>query len=72
MTAPGIYTDRINRLYDVTFVNGAEKLSGAGGGGSVVFLVHTEDRPALLCALDRVGRNDGLVKFPGGDANRES
>jgi galactokinase/mevalonate kinase-like predicted kinase len=42
MTAPGNSTDRIDRVYDVTFVNDAlaGKVSGAGDGGFVVFLAH--------------------------------
>jgi D-glycero-alpha-D-manno-heptose-7-phosphate kinase len=65
MTAPGISTDRINRLYDVTFDNDAlaGKVSGAGDGGFVMFLAHPEDGLGLLCALGTAGGTAGSVKF---------
>jgi galactokinase/mevalonate kinase-like predicted kinase len=64
MTTPGISTDRIDRLYD-TFVNGAlaGKVSRAGGGAFVMFLVHPEARLGLLCALNTAGGSAGSVKF---------
>jgi D-glycero-alpha-D-manno-heptose-7-phosphate kinase len=57
MTAPGISTDRIDQLYDVAIANGAlgGKVSGAGGGGYIMFLVHPEDRLGLLGALNATG-----------------
>ena len=65
MTAPGISTDRIDRLYDVAVANGAlaGKVSGAGGGGFVVFLVNPEDRLGLLNALNANGGIAEPVKF---------
>jgi D-glycero-alpha-D-manno-heptose-7-phosphate kinase len=65
MTAPGISTDRIDQLYDVAFSNGAlaGKVSGAGGGGFVMFIVHPEDRPGLIDALNAGGGVAGPVKF---------
>jgi D-glycero-alpha-D-manno-heptose-7-phosphate kinase len=65
MTAAGISTDRIDRLYDVAFGSGAlaGKVSGAGGGGFVMFLVHPEDRLGLLDALNAAGGSAGAVKF---------
>jgi D-glycero-alpha-D-manno-heptose-7-phosphate kinase len=65
MTAPGISTDRIDQLYDVAVANGAlaGKVSGAGGGGFVMFLVHPEDRLGLLNALNVAGGTAGSVKF---------
>ena len=65
MTAPGISTDRIDQLYDVAVANGAlaGKVSGAGGGGFVVFLVHPEDRLGLLNALNANGGIAEPVKF---------
>ena len=65
MTAPGISTDRIDQLYDVAVANGAlaGKVSGAGGGGFVMFLVHPEDRLGLLNALNATGGIAGPVKF---------
>jgi D-glycero-alpha-D-manno-heptose-7-phosphate kinase len=64
MTAPGISTDRIDQLYDVAVANGAlaGKVSGAGGGGFVMFLVHPEDRLGLLDALNAAGGIAGAVK----------
>jgi D-glycero-alpha-D-manno-heptose-7-phosphate kinase len=65
MSAPGISTDRIDRLCDVAFASGAlaEKVSGAGGGGFVMFLVQPEDRLGLLDALNAAGGSAGPVKF---------
>jgi D-glycero-alpha-D-manno-heptose-7-phosphate kinase len=65
MTAPGISTDRIDQLYDVAVANGAlaGKVSGAGGGGFVMFLVNPEDRLGLLDALNAAGGIAGPVKF---------
>jgi len=65
MTAPGISTDRIDQLYDAAIANGAlaGKVSGAGGGGFVMFLVHPEDRRGLLDALNAGGGIAGPVKF---------
>ncbi len=65
MTATGISTDRIERLYDVAVANGAlaGKVSGAGGGGFVMFLVHPEDRRGLLDALNGAGGSAEPVKF---------
>jgi D-glycero-alpha-D-manno-heptose-7-phosphate kinase len=64
-TAPGISTDRIDQLYDVAFANGAlaGKVSGAGGGGFVMFIVHPEDRLGLIDALNAAGGSAGPVKF---------
>jgi D-glycero-alpha-D-manno-heptose-7-phosphate kinase len=65
MTAPGVSTDRIDQLCDVAFANGAlaGKVSGAGGGGFVMFLVHPEDRLGLLDALNAAGGSAVPVKF---------
>ena len=65
MTAPGISTDRIDQLYDAAFTNGAlaGKVSGAGGGGFVMFLVHPEDRLGLVNALNAAGGSAGSAKF---------
>jgi D-glycero-alpha-D-manno-heptose-7-phosphate kinase len=65
MTAPGISTDHIDPLYDDAFAEGAlaGKVSGTGGDGFVVFLVHPEDRLVLLCELNTAGDSAGPVKF---------
>ena len=65
MTAPGISTERIGQLFDLAIGNGAlaGKVSGAGGGGFVMFIVHPEDRLAVVRALNDVGGNAGPVKF---------
>ena len=65
MTEAGITTDRIDRLYDVALTNGAlaGKVSGAGGGGFVMFIVHPEDRLGLIDALNAAGGSAGPVKF---------
>jgi D-glycero-alpha-D-manno-heptose-7-phosphate kinase len=65
MTAPGISTDQIDHLYEVAMANGAlaGKVSGAGGGGFVMFLVHPEDRRGLLGALNAAGGVADAVKF---------
>ena len=65
MTAPGISTDKIDQLCEVAFANGAlaGKVSGAGGGGFVMFIVDPEDRLDLLEALNAAGGVAGPVKF---------
>jgi galactokinase/mevalonate kinase-like predicted kinase len=65
MTAPGISTDRIDRLYDITFVSAAltGKVAGAVGGRFVMFLARSEDRPELLRALNTAGGSPGSIKF---------
>lgn len=65
LTAADISTDRIDQLYDVALGNGAlaGKVSGAGGGGFVMFIVPPEDRLGLLDALNAAGGNAGPVKF---------
>jgi D-glycero-alpha-D-manno-heptose-7-phosphate kinase len=65
MTAPGISTDRIDQLYELARVNGAlaGKVSGAGGGGFIMFVVHPEDRLGLLDALNAAGGRASPAKF---------
>lgn len=52
-TAVGITTDEINRVHQVAMAAGAwsGKVSGAGGGGFLFFMVPPELRPQLLRAL---------------------
>ena len=65
MTASGISTDRIDELYNVACDNGAlaGKVSGAGGGGFIMFIVHPEDRLGLLDALNAAGGRASPAKF---------
>lgn len=64
MTAPGISTDRIDQLYDVTFVNGvpAGTVSRAGGG-FVAFLRPPKARLGFLCAPGTAGGSVEAKKF---------
>jgi D-glycero-alpha-D-manno-heptose-7-phosphate kinase len=57
MTAGGISNERIDRLHRLAREYGAlaGKLSGAGGGGFLMFLVRPEDRLGLITALERAG-----------------
>jgi D-glycero-alpha-D-manno-heptose-7-phosphate kinase len=52
-TASGITNDEINRIYEVALSAGAlsGKVSGAGGGGFLFFMVPPERRPRVLAAL---------------------
>jgi D-glycero-alpha-D-manno-heptose-7-phosphate kinase len=65
LTASNISTDRIDRLCNVAFSCGAlaGKVSGAGGGGFVVFIVPPEDRSEVIKALDAAGGKASPVKF---------
>lgn len=70
-TAPttGIATDRIVELQRIGTGAGAKasKVSGAGGGGFLMFLTAPEDRQCLIQALNRAGNDAGSqatgVKF---------
>jgi len=65
MTASGVSNERIDKLCNVAFTNGAlaGKVSGAGGGGFLMFIVSPEDRLRLITALDAAGGEAGPVKF---------
>jgi D-glycero-alpha-D-manno-heptose-7-phosphate kinase len=56
-TASGISTGRIESLYDLAFANGAigGKVSGAGGGGFMMFIVPPDRRIDVVRALNRAG-----------------
>jgi len=56
-TAPGISTGRIEALYNTAFANGATggKVSGAGGGGFMMFLVPPNRRYQVVRALNEAG-----------------
>jgi len=56
-TAPGISTGRIETLYELAFASGAigGKVSGAGGGGFMMFLVPPDRRYQVVRALNEAG-----------------
>ena len=56
-TASGISTAVIETLYDVAFAHGATggKVSGAGGGGFMMFLAPPERRTGIIRALNAAG-----------------
>jgi D-glycero-alpha-D-manno-heptose-7-phosphate kinase len=64
-TASAIATPEIDTLYDVARANGAlaGKVSGAGGGGFMFFIVRPEDRFGLSEALRKAGGDAGFVKL---------
>jgi D-glycero-alpha-D-manno-heptose-7-phosphate kinase len=65
LTASGISTERIDRLYDIAFAHGAlaGKVSGAGGGGFMMFIVNPENRLELVEALNLASGSAMPVKF---------
>lgn len=64
-TARGISTDLIDNLYDTAMGHGAiaGKVSGAGGGGFMMFLVPPDSRTELIAALKRDGADATAVQF---------
>jgi D-glycero-alpha-D-manno-heptose-7-phosphate kinase len=64
-TAAGVSNDHVDNLCKVAFAHGAlaGKLSGAGGGGFLMFIVHPEDRLELIDGLNRAGGAAGQVKL---------
>jgi D-glycero-alpha-D-manno-heptose-7-phosphate kinase len=58
-TASGISTGRIEEMYERAFAHGAVggKVSGAGGGGFMMFLVPPHRRIAVVRALNEAGGN---------------
>ena len=56
-TASGISSDRIEGLYDLAFAHGAigGKVSGAGGGGFMMFIVPPDRRIGVVRALNSAG-----------------
>jgi D-glycero-alpha-D-manno-heptose-7-phosphate kinase len=65
LTAAGVSTQHIERLHEVAFASGAlaGKVSGAGGGGFLMFIVPPEDRLGLMTALNAAGGEAGAVKL---------
>jgi D-glycero-alpha-D-manno-heptose-7-phosphate kinase len=64
-TAPGITNERIDALEHTAREAGAigAKVSGAGGGGFMMFVVPTERRFRLITALAELGASAYPVKF---------
>ncbi len=66
-TAGAIATDEIDRLYTLALTSGAlgGKVSGAGGGGFMMFVVPPEDRLRLVQSLREARAEAGFVKLTG-------
>lgn len=64
-TAKGITNETLETLMSTALSNGAlaGKVSGAGGGGFMFFLVHPENRFRLIKALNAAGATASPVKF---------
>ena len=64
-TAASVSNPFIDTLYGVARANGARagKISGAGGGGFMMFIVDPEDKPRLVRELQRAGGVPDKVVF---------
>ena len=64
-TASGVSTDHIEEVRKIAFANGAlaGKVSGAGGGGFMMFIVPPERRVSIIRALNDVGAPSSGVQF---------
>ncbi|MGE4373471.1 MAG: hypothetical protein AB7E29_11370 [Xanthobacter sp.] len=64
-TAAGVTNDVVNELYDAAMAAGAwaGKVSGAGGGGFLMFLTDPENSYQLIQALNEAGGKASSVKF---------
>lgn len=64
-TASGVTNERIDQLFDIALGKGAYagKVSGAGGGGFIMFLVRAEDRIDVIEGLNAAGAIASPVKF---------
>jgi D-glycero-alpha-D-manno-heptose-7-phosphate kinase len=64
-TAQGISTTQIEALYDLALANGAlgGKVSGAGGGGFMMFIVPPQHRVDVIAALNGTGATARAVHF---------
>jgi D-glycero-alpha-D-manno-heptose-7-phosphate kinase len=69
-TAKGIVNETIRALYDLAMANGAwgGKVSGAGGGGFMMFLTDPENRYRLASAIRAAGVDAHPVHFVDGGA----
>ena len=65
MTACGISSPLINSLYATAMAHGAwaGKVSGAGGGGFMMFVTDPENRYRLIAAIRATGADAGAVHF---------
>jgi D-glycero-alpha-D-manno-heptose-7-phosphate kinase len=65
LTATGVATEEIDRFCNIAAAHGAMagKISGAGGGGFLMFVIPPEDRLGLITALNAAGGIAGPVKF---------
>jgi D-glycero-alpha-D-manno-heptose-7-phosphate kinase len=64
-TAKGIATEAVDRLFDIGMAEGAwgGKVSGAGGGGFLMFCTDPENRYQLIAALNAAGGQASSIKF---------
>jgi D-glycero-alpha-D-manno-heptose-7-phosphate kinase len=67
-TSQKVSNKLIERQWTVGHQNGAKagKVSGAGGGGYMMFLVDPDARPQLLRALQSAGGRPDIVSFSSG------
>ena len=65
ITARSVSNSAIEKLYEVGRANGAKagKISGAGGGGFMMFIVDPQDKPRLVRELQAVGGVPDKVVF---------
>ena len=65
MTASGITTPLVDQLFELAMREGAwgGKVSGAGGGGFLMFCIDPENRYRLTSALNEAGGVASAVKF---------
>lgn len=64
-TAAAVTNSHLDKLYSVGLQAGAlgGKVSGAGGGGYMMFIVRPEDRFSLISSLNAAGAQANPVKF---------
>ncbi len=71
-TASGVATDAVDRLFDLAIREGAwgGKVSGAGGGGFLMFFTDPENRYHLISTLNAAGgqASSAKVTFEGAEA----
>jgi len=71
-TATGVATEAVERLFDLALKEGAwgGKVSGAGGGGFLMFITDPENRHHLISTLNAAGGQASSVKvtFEGAEA----